>query len=393
MNPRTTVSLVAIALGLLAYIYFVDHRIGPAGTQAPTAGRLLPPFAPAEVTRLEVARSNLTIRAELIKDQWHLTDPTYPAQVTAIESFLAALSTLDKKEEIPAQEIISKSGGLSPFGLDPPVAVIKLQAGTNVLQLRIGVKTLLGDRVYVQPVGASGILTTDAALLQHLPASANSWRDPRLIHENTLNFDRIAITAGSRPLRLERDRTNQLWRLIEPIATRADFGRVEYLLQQLRSARIAQFVTDNPKADLEPFGLQTPEAEMSLALGGNPVFHVQFGKSPTNDPTLVYARPLSHTNVVLVARELADLIEKPYNEFRDRSLLTFRPSAIDRIEARADESFAVQRQAGGDWQIVEPFRAPADRQLMQLFLDWRWHHQSLTRARSTGSAADPSTTR
>jgi hypothetical protein len=111
------------------------------------------------------------------------------------------------------------------------------------------------------------------------------------------------------------------------------------------------------------------------------VFKVQFGKSPTNDPTQVYARVAARTNVVRISRELAELVEKPYTEFRDRVLLSFRPSLVDRIEARvleepkadqatpAAETFAVQRQPQGDWRIVSPFDAPADRQLMQLFVE------------------------
>ena len=84
---------------------------------------------------------------------------------------------------------------------------------------------------------------------------------------------------------------------------------------------------------------------------------------------------------MLVSHELAELVQKPYTEFRDRVLLSFRPSQVDRIEAQvaaepkagetnaAPETFAVQRQTEQEWQIVEPFVANADRQLMQLFLE------------------------
>ncbi|MFO1501608.1 MAG: hypothetical protein U1G07_25045 [Verrucomicrobiota bacterium] len=80
MNPRTTIWLTAIALGLLAYICFVDLR-----TEAPTEGprplgTLLPGFDPSVVTSVEVVRSNHTVRAELLGGQWqllstHLTPP------------------------------------------------------------------------------------------------------------------------------------------------------------------------------------------------------------------------------------------------------------------------------------------------------------------------------
>jgi hypothetical protein len=357
-----------LALVLGAYVYFVELPAAESEARVQAKSKLLPSFDAAKGTIVEITRSNQVIRAELRNAQWQMVNPPYPAQPTAIESFLALLQNLDRESEIPAQEIISESGGLSPFGLDPPLAVIRVQAGTNLVQLRVGAKTLLGDRVYVQPVGASNIYLTSASLLQHLPTTSTQWRNPLLVLNRSLVFDQIVI-AGATALKLERDSSSQLWRLVDPIKSRADFARVEYLIQQLRSTRVNRFVSDDANEDLERYGLQTPEAELTLASGSNVVLRIQFGKSPTNDPAQVYARRLNQTNVVLVSRELVDLVEKPYTEFQDRALLSFRPALVQRIEARADETFALQRQGTNDWQIVEPFQAPADRQLMQLFLD------------------------
>jgi hypothetical protein len=364
-----TLCLASLAAGLLAYIYFFELRQPESGEGSGRAAKLILSFEPAKITAVEVARSNKVVRAELNKDEWQLTSPPYPAQSTGIEALLNALASLSARDEITAQEIISRAGGLSPFGLDPPWATISLQAATNQVQIRVGSKTFLQDRVYVQPAGAPGIFMADASFLQYLPHSANQWRYPLLIDARNLLFDRIGITTGARSFKLEHDGTNQTWRLIEPMQTRADFGRVQYLLQQLANARVNQFVTDDPREEVERFGLLTPEAEVTLALGTNPVYQVQFGKSPSNDLTQVYARILSHTNVVLVARELADLVEQHYTEFRDRTLISFRPAIVDTIEVHADEFFAVQRHGTNDWRLVKPFQALADRELMELFLN------------------------
>jgi hypothetical protein len=369
MNSRTTLWLMAVALGLFGYIYFVELRQSDSGERAQQSAKLLPNFDPSKVTAIEITQSNGVVRAELTRDEWELTMPPYPAQSTGIEALLNALAGLKRDGEITAQEIIAQSGGLSPFGLDPARANLRIQESTNVVQLRVGAKTLVGNRVYVQPAGAPGIFMVDASFLQYLPATPNQWRNPLLIQSRTLAFDHISITTGARTFKLEHDRTNQVWRLTEPMQTRADLGRVQYLIQQLANTRVSQFVTDDPKDDVDGFGLQPPEAELTLALGTNPVFQMQFGKNPTNDLNDVYARLLRHTNVILVPRDLADLVKQHYTEFRDRTLISFRPASVDRIEVRADESFAVQRASSNDWQIVEPFHAPADRELMDFFLN------------------------
>jgi hypothetical protein len=368
MNSKITFWMVLAAGLLFAYIYFVELSGANAARSEQANQKLLPHFNPSRVSSIEITHSNQTVRAEFINGQWQLTSPNYPAQSTAIAAFLDALAGLNRLSEISAADIVSQEYGLSPFGLDPPSANIKVQEGPNVIQLRVGSKTLIGDRVYVQPAGASGIFITEASLLEHVPASKNDWRNPLLINLSELDFDQISITAG-RSLRLERDKTNQLWHLVEPWPMRADFDRVQTLLRELGNARVSQFVTDDPRVDLEPYGLQTPDAELSLSLGSNIVYQLQIGKSPTNDPGQVYARRLTQTNVVLVSRDLTDLVKQNFTEFRDRTLVSLPRSGLDSIEVHADEAFALQHQTNGQWQIVAPFQAAADQQLMNQFVD------------------------
>jgi hypothetical protein len=379
MKTRTTIYLVVVAMALLVYIVTVERHRATPEQQAERLVKLMPRFDPLKVKEIEIVYTNQTLRAERTPDRWILTSPSYPARSTAIDAFLNSLTELDRAHEIPAQEIVARSEGLSPFGLDPAWAVLKLTEATNVVQFRIGSKTLVGDRVYIQPVGASHIFTTSAMLLQHLPKSPNDWRNPLLLQEPAPLWDRITRT-GLLPMELERDKTNRLWRLVEPMLQRADHATVEELLRQLQGTRIARFISDDPKADLEPYGLQAPEAELRLSAGSNAVFQVQFGTSPTNEANLVYARCLDHTNVVLVPRALLMAVQKPYADFRDHLLLSSPVQLVDRIDARiadspssdqtnqTSESYSVQHRKDNDWQIVEPFVARADPELMQVFL-------------------------
>jgi hypothetical protein len=246
---------------------------------------------------------------------------------------------------------------------------VTLFQGTNRLRFQVGAKTLLDDQVYLQRQGERGIAVTDAQPFDSLPRSAAEWRSPMLLHLERLPFDRVAVTNGPNYFILDFDATSQLWNLTFPLVARADFGAVNYVIQQLRNARISQFVTDDPKVDADKFGLQAPGVEMALAQGTNPVFQLQFGASPTNDATQVYARRLSHSNIVLVPRGLVDLLRTPHENFRDRTLLPFATSVVDRIEVKAKESFALDKGTNGAWRIVSPFVAPADASAVQQFFE------------------------
>src|SRR5204862_929842 len=119
-----------------------------------------------------------------------------------------------------------------------------------------------------------------------------------------------------------------------------------------QTSRTMEFVTDDLRADLETFGLQTPEYELTLA-GGAVTQRVQFGRSPTNDPGRVYARLLEHSNVVLVARGFVELLGMPYSELREKQLVNFAPELVDVLDVHAEESFTVRRNATGAWMVAE----------------------------------------
>ena len=119
MNPRTTWWLAGVAAALLAYIYFAEWRESRRQEQATQLGRLLPRLDPAAVSHIEIVRSNGTVRAELANDQWQLVNPAYPAQSTAIESFL---TTLREDERRGREELLGGVGGpLSRLAPPPPL--------------------------------------------------------------------------------------------------------------------------------------------------------------------------------------------------------------------------------------------------------------------------------
>ena len=136
------------------------------------------------------------------------------------------------------------------------------------------------------------------------------------------------------------------------------------MIQQLLGTEVAQFVTDSPKADLESFGLQPPELELAFGQGTNDLLIVQFGKSPTNNPGLAYARRAARRHCA-VPKTI--LINSTSTEFQP-DLISFSTTEIGRIEVQAPENFTLGRQTNNLWRILEPFQAGADPELVQEFL-------------------------
>jgi hypothetical protein len=371
VNSSQTRWLVGLAVALFAFIVVTELR--RAGTPAPAARTesLIPQLRPGGVTRVEFTRSNATFRAERVAGQWRLTAPlAYPANDLALSTLLDVCSRLKP------QLIIGPPQARSPadFGLSPPQATALFLQGGAPVELRIGSRTPVNNQLYVQVAGTTHIAVTDANLLELLPKSVDDWRDRRLLSLAGVKFDRLRVRTGPRDLLMQRDATNHLWRITQPAPDkRGNAPLIEQLLRDFQQWPIQRFVTDDPKADLEPLGLQTPEAELAFGTGTNDTLVVQFGKSPTNQPDLVFARLSATTNITLVSRDRLEVLRAPVWEFTEHRLLDALPAdAVDTIELLGRESFTLRLQTNSAtnfvWVADDRLQTPTDPQLMSNFL-------------------------
>ncbi|HWH70286.1 MAG TPA: DUF4340 domain-containing protein [Candidatus Sulfotelmatobacter sp.] len=367
MSARHTLLWLGVAASLFAFIFFYQrHKHAPP----PGPARILPSLKATAVTSVQIrpsGPSQLEIRAERTKETWQLTQPfAYPAQAASIDLLLGVLERLTPATYITAGELVRRPKADEEYGFTSQhAASIILQQGDYRAHVLLGAKTAPGDQVFLQVVGVQGVYVVDADLLKLIPRSVNDWRDTTLLNFKSLAFDRLAVTNNGKAFALQRDATNHLWRIVHPIEARADNARIEDSLQKLQSLRIHQFVSDDPKADLESFGLQPAELDLALAQGTNTLALLQFGKSPTNNANLVYARRLGQTTIVAVPKDnLAPWRSPSINDFRDPHLLALT-SPVDLVEVHGEaETFSLQRQGSNTWRVA-PQNFPADPALVK----------------------------
>jgi hypothetical protein len=354
---------MVVAAGLFAFIFFYQRQarkpaLGPA--------RVLPDLKAAAVTSVQVRPAEQrTIQAVRTNGGWQLTEPlVYPAQAVSIADLLSALERMTPAVSITPRELQARPGAEEEYGFATPQTTITIQQPGYHALLQIGARTAPGDQVFLQVIG-TGIYVVDAALLKYIPRTADDWRDTTLLDLKSLAFDRLAVTNGAKSFELRRDGPSQPWRMVHPLPARADNAKIEDALEKLQSARILQFVSDAPKADLESFGLQPAELEVAFAQGTNLVALLQFGKSPTNDARRVYARRLGLSAIVAVANDLLAPWRDKVNDFRDPHLVALT-TPVASIAVRGEDNFSVERQTNDTWRVL-PQGFPADDGLVK---DW-----------------------
>ncbi|MDW7979422.1 MAG: DUF4340 domain-containing protein [Verrucomicrobiales bacterium] len=367
MNPKTTVTLVVLAAGLFTFIFFFERHLGRR-TLPPDAFRAMPELNVDAVTSVQVRPAGqLEICVERTNGTWLITKPiVYPAQAELVEALLRALERLDTRHQITLQELKTRDAPEREFGFDPPRSVIIINQHRERIQVHIGRLAPLKDRLFVRVVGKPEVFTAEASMLSLIPQTAADWRDTALIQLGKLSFDRVLVlNNGSRVFELAWNTNTGAWRLVWPIEARADSRKIDDLLAKLGRTRVTQFVTDDPGADLDAFGLLRPGLELVFGRGTNTVAHLQFGSSPGGDAALLYARRAGQPNVLVVPAEPIHPWRTRFEEFRDRSLVRIPAGTVDAVEVIGAENFAVRRLTENQWQVVGTNSFAADTLLLQ----------------------------
>lgn len=369
MNSKNTWLWLTVAAGLFAFIFIFERHARKPESGTP---KVLPNLIAKEINSVQVMpRGQLAIRVERTNDMWEIVEPiNYPAQAIRVEGLLAALGVITGSPYLSIQDLKSIPDADEQFGFDAPQFSVML--GHKKHLLLIGRRTPPGDQVYVEVVGQEGVFVVDADLLKFIPQTANDWRETALIDWSQIGFNHLVVTNAEKVLELQLAGTNGLWRMISPIPeARADSAKVIESLKGFQNLRVQQFVTDDPRADLDSFGLQSPELSLVFLRNTNSLLRLDFGKSPTNNPALAYARRADQNTIVTVPRAAYESWSfsqsHDFRDFLDPHLLSFT-GVPDLIEVHAEDNFTLQRDSENHWRVGPPQNFAADSNIVAQIL-------------------------
>ena len=184
---------------------------------------------------------------------------------------------------------------------------------------------------------------------------------PGLLDVEPSTIRRVEIEGRGEggPIVLERaEGDGGPWRLTAPIRAAADQGQVEALVRQLIGLRplAGTDAIDDPPGR---FGLEEPDRTARLFGPGSagPLAGLDLGK--TIDDRRYVRRADGGPIRVVDARRLAAL-DLPAVDWRQKALFEVPSFEVEGLAFRRPDQTLEARRAGGHWQVVEPFRAPAD---------------------------------
>jgi hypothetical protein len=266
-NPRTSIVLAALALGLLLFIVFVERGTVSTSEREGRKGRVLDSFVRERVSKLELQRKGTTTvltRVPVKQDDpldvggWRVEKP-YAARAdqSSVDSLLGALEWLDARRSLG--ELSPKE--LASFGLTKPRYRVAFVVGDDRVAFSIGGPAADGG-AYLQLQGKplAYVVGKDVVeALDHEPTDFHSKELHEGVSMLTLIKCELADASGKRTI----ERKQGFDWLTSAFVSMAAAPAVTAVINGLDGLRASRFVADKPK-ELADYGLGAPTFTLSL---------------------------------------------------------------------------------------------------------------------------------
>jgi len=345
MRLRNTIIVVVLLAIVGGYALYVSRR------SAATKNGL-----PFSVTANDIAKIELQSPAnDIVVERsgdgpWVLTKPVAgPAEQGTVDSMAGAIASLevtDTAEENPV--------GLAEFGLaKPAVSVTVTTKDKRVLPtIMVGRQTPVGNSAFIKLSDAPAVRLVASSFPANVEKNLDDLRSHALITLKPAEINRIVIAPGGNAAEIELARKGDNWAIMKPSQVPADNAAVQQFLDTVTAGQVSEFVADKP-GDLAKYGLANPSLRVSL-YADKKEESLLFGfKLPEAYKNAIYVRGGGADQpVASVAEYLFTAANKSLDDLRDKTVLTFDQSAVDRVEvAGGPPPTTIARAAGGKWTI------------------------------------------
>jgi len=213
-----------------------------------------------KVDSMEVATKDHTLRFEKKNGEWQIAQPAAGrAEFGAVDGLVSRVSGVQMKSIVPDATDLKK------YGLDKPVATVRLGSGSSQAALAIGSAAESGT-VYAKDLSRPAVFTIESSLADDLKKDASEYRQKDLFDARSFNTTRLEIVHNNQTTVFEKTKVKnkdgkeeEKWKQTAPTAKDVDAAKVEALISAATGARATGFVDSTAKT-----GLEKPELTLAF---------------------------------------------------------------------------------------------------------------------------------
>ena len=377
---RKILWVLVIVLLLLGATFLLQRREEQSERAERADARLLL-FDDREVSAIVLTAGGTAWRFERDSDGWHLVEPVVDAvNEEAIEDLMMA------SRRTTVARVIEDPEALSAYGLDPPVASIRLE-GVHAPVLDLGDITPTEEGIFARVEGRPGVLVLGdmGGLGAHLvrPEPVR-FRDPELLGVGRSDIVGLEMSGSAGAISLEREQDG--WWIIRPRRLPASDLQVGRLLQALEEAEVKGFFDDANPGD-PALGLQDAALRIQVRSSSSTVRVLVLGSDREED----YRFVTRDDRETVLAVNMAPLDSLPLDV---NSLIADRLSRVNRYQVRRflyryGEDELVAMRVGEQWTSGDGESIPEDEvyaflvRVLELPISG-WRESRASRASTTG---------
>jgi hypothetical protein len=339
---KSTIALVVVFVGLVAYIYFVDRKRPTSDAPEVKAKAFTLDADQIEEIRFTPASGDAS-RVQRTNGTWQLVEPEKAeadqGQVSNAATNLASIEINRVVDENPSD--------LAQYGLNPPKADVAFRVkGKNEPQhLLLGEKTATGSDLYAKTPDQKRVFLVAAYLENTFERTPFDLRDKAVLKFDQSKADGVEIAHGDT---VTLAKMGSDWAVTRPFKARADFAGAEAILTAISSAQMQKIVA-NDATNLRAYGLDKPDATVTV-LSGSTRASLALGKKEGDS---VYARDLSRPIVFTIPATTAADLEKDPDALRRKDMFDGRSFNTARVELkRGAETLTFDKSKGKDGKDI-----------------------------------------
>ena len=355
MRFKLTLTLLAILLGLLTYIFYIDTRneLDPYEEKFSSVLGDLAVGIDYLSIRNNATGQNITLENE--NNRWMLKEPyLWPANEFAVQRILTELRFLERVSSFETNVVSNSGVSLTDYGLRPSQTALMIGRGERKSTLHIGKPTEIGNNLYILSTDQEYVHVVNRSLLDAITINLDTLRSSRLFDIAVFEATswNIQVREDDRNLRAWFARNGNNWVFETPIRARADSGAVNGLLNRCLSLEADAIVAPSP-SDLSPYGLQNPLYRIAVEAAEQREV-LEIGEKISDDSEFRYAKRESRPSVFQLRIDFLDLLANAQTKLRERRILELDATAATTvtINRRNQEPLTLQKLEDGNWELV-----------------------------------------
>ncbi len=366
MNPRNTVLLLLVLIGLGGYLYFVERP----SEQREAAAKKFVELKKDAVTGVTLAYPDRTIALEKnAEGHWRLTQPVAAdADDPVVNNMIVAIAEADVSRTL--EDVGDK---LASYGLAPPEATVTVTVKDGTVPpLKIGKTTQIGSAAYLQKGDDPKVYIGTMAFQSAMKKQVKDLRDKSLITFEDQDVKKVELAKAGMVVTAERGDADT-WRITKPGDYLADSAEIRALLASIRGLRADDFVSDDAAADLGKYGLTEPQLKVTVWSGKDAAQKtLLLGAFKDDEPNKksLYGKRAELPAVVTLPDYALKNLDKNLNTLRDKTVVRFAKDQTAKIAVtRKDGNGFTLTKKDGTWHIEEPGEGTERAPTMTRFLD------------------------